>query len=64
MFTLNKSRIDAYNFLFGLQDSGICNMFEGGEHLERRFSFSKREAEAILLDWMENYESIKFAIEK
>jgi len=63
MFTLDVSRIAAYKFLFELQASGICNMFEGGAHLQRRFSFSKRDAEEILLDWMGNYDKIRNAID-
>lgn len=43
-------------FLEGLRRSGVTNMFGAVPYLMRAFDgLSKKEARAILIDWMKNY---------
>ena len=43
-------------FLEALRRSGVVNMFGAGPFLEAEFGLSGREARAVLLDWMKNYD--------
>ena len=49
-----------FNFLFRLQKSGKTNMFGAVPYLRQAFpTLTRQSAEAILLEWMENYEAIR-----
>lgn len=43
------------NFLNNLRNSGAVNMFGAGEFLMRTFNLDKREANKILIEWMESF---------
>lgn len=47
-----------FNFLFRLQKSGKTNMFGAVPFLREAFDLPRQSAEAILLEWMQNYEAI------
>lgn len=47
-----------FNFLFRLQKSGKTNMFGAVPFLREAFDLTRQSAEAILLEWMQNYEAI------
>ena len=42
-------------YLDGLRDSGVTNMFGGGEYISAAFGVSKAEARTILAYWMESF---------
>ena len=44
------------NYLDNLRDSGVINMFGAGEFLMSKFGLDKREANKILLEWMQTFE--------
>jgi len=45
-----------YDFLDGLRESGVTNMFGAAPYLQREFpELDSRQAREILLDWMENF---------
>lgn len=41
-----------YEYLDELRDSGVTNMFGAASYLEDAFGLTRKEAKAILLDWM------------
>ena len=43
-------------FLEKLRRSGVTNMYGAGPYLESAFGLSSREARAVLVDWMKNYD--------
>jgi hypothetical protein len=43
-------------YLDGLRESGVVNMFGAGEYLDRSFNLDRGEAKTILLYWMESFE--------
>ena len=44
------------NYLNNLRDSGVVNMFGAGEFLVATFGLNKRDANKLLLEWMESFE--------
>jgi hypothetical protein len=42
-------------FLDELRESGECNMFGAGPYLMDEFGLNKREASAVLIDWMGSF---------
>ena len=45
-----------YDFLDGLRESGITNMWGASAHLEDEFpELNKQEAKAVLLAWMDQF---------
>ena len=42
-------------YLDGLRESGVTNMFGAGAYLEKEFNLSQREARAILSYWMKTF---------
>ena len=42
-------------YLDGLRESGVVNMFGAGQYLQEAFGLEKREARAILKEWMKTY---------
>jgi len=63
-FNFDEKKIAYWKFLFELRDSGLCNMFESAEHLERNFQLSRTEAETIMVEWMENCGEIQEEMQK
>lgn len=57
-FVLDTSRIEYYQYLFGLQRSGICNMFESPIRLKSQYNMSESEANDIAFEWMDNYDHL------
>lgn len=57
---MNKQHNDQYwNFLEGLRQSGVTNMFGATPYLLEKFDElhgNKREAQKILMSWMQHYE--------
>ena len=45
-----------YDYLDDLRASGVTNMMGAGIYLQEDFDLSKKEARAILQDWMDTYE--------
>ena len=44
-----------FEYLNGLMESGITNMFGATPYLETQFGLNQEEARAILLDWMTSF---------
>ena len=42
-------------YLDKLRDSGVTNMFGGGTYLTQSFGLKKRDAQEILVYWMESF---------
>lgn len=42
-------------YLDGLRESGVTNMFGAGEYVERKFGLAKKASRAILMYWMESF---------
>ena len=42
-------------YLDGLRESGVTNMFGAGGYIEARFITGRNEARAILTYWMESF---------
>lgn len=48
-----------FSALEGIRQSGICNMFGASAPLVQCFpELTKRQADSILVYWMENYETL------
>lgn len=45
-----------FDYLDGLRESGIVNMFGAGQYLEVDFGISKAEARTILIKWMNTFD--------
>jgi len=46
---------EALEYLDGLRETGITNMYGAGEYLERKFDLTKGDARKILAHWMETF---------
>lgn len=47
-----------YRFLEALRIDGTTNMYGAGPYLQDKFGLSRSTANAILIDWMKNYDEI------
>jgi len=54
-----EEKLVVARFLVNLQDSGIVNMLNADDYIQKRFGFSKAKAEAYLFDYIDNYKSYK-----
>lgn len=45
-----------YLYLENLRRSGVVNMFGAVPYLQKAFDLGRKEASAILADWMDNYD--------
>lgn len=43
------------DYLIALRDSGVTNMLGAGPYLEDRFDLTRKEAIAILVEWIESF---------
>ena len=48
-----------FYFLDDLRESGACNMFGSGIYLQEMFGVNRREAKAIVLEWMKSFSERK-----
>ena len=46
---------DVYEFLDGVRESGVINMFGAGSFIQDEFLIHKRTAKACLMAWMETF---------
>ena len=46
---------EAFNFLLILRDSGVTNMFGAGPYIAQRFGVRTKEANRLLVAWMETF---------
>lgn len=53
MMTVEK--IEMFEYLDTLRESGVTNMFGAGAYLEQAFDIDRREAKNVLLEWMKTY---------
>lgn len=44
-----------YEYLDGLRESGVTNMFGASPYVQKEFGVSGKEAGAILSDWMKTF---------
>lgn len=58
------SRVDAFEFLDLLRESGVTNMFGAAPYLADEFGIGVREARPIVNDWMESFSRDKTAEER
>jgi hypothetical protein len=42
-------------FLDGLRESGVTNMFGAGSYLQEEFGLDRNEARQILIEWMASF---------
>ena len=49
----DEQRERYYQYLNDLRDGGRTNMFGAAPFLQRRFGLERRNAQAVLLEWME-----------
>jgi hypothetical protein len=49
----DEQRARYYQYLNDLRDSGRTNMFGAAPFLQQRFGLERRDAEAVLLEWMD-----------
>lgn len=52
--TIDKEEV--FEFLDNLRESGVTNMFGAAPYLEEAFNLPRKEARAILIEWMETFE--------
>lgn len=49
------SKVEVFEYLNELRDSGETNMFGAGAYLQVEFGFSRIEARKWLSEWMESF---------
>lgn len=50
----DKARV--FKFLDNLRESGITNMFGAAPYVELKFDLQRKEARALLIEWMETFD--------
>ena len=53
---LTRDDQEYFDFLIDLRDSGAINMFGAAPYLSDEFDLDKREAQQVLLAWMESFD--------
>jgi hypothetical protein len=53
MSDINKE--DVFMFLDDLRESGATNMFGAAPYIEEAFDVNRKDARALLLEWMSTY---------
>ena len=57
---LNQVQKKINTYLFSLQDSGVCNMFEASSYVITKFPYlTKKECRKAVAYWMKNYSALK-----
>ncbi len=59
-----KFDVKYYEYLDGLRESGVTNMFGARPYVQREFGVSSEEASAILSDWMKTFSQREESNEK
>ena len=54
----NEEWVVYYQYLEGLRQSGITNMFGASPYLAGTFNLHDAQATKILVSWMENYDEL------
>ena len=54
----NDEWIEYYQYLEGLRQSGITNMFGASPYLANAYALSEKVATNVLMSWMENYDAL------
>lgn len=54
----NEEWVEYYQYLEGLRQSGITNMFGAAPYLAEAYALSQGEASEVLVSWMENYDAL------
>jgi len=55
MKQLEEQKLEYFEYLDLLKESGETNMFGAANYLEDEFGLKKSEARQILLEWMKSY---------
>lgn len=50
---MNKQEV--FEYLDDLRESGQMNMFGAGPYVQRKFSRTRREAQALVVEWMTTF---------
>jgi len=58
-FSGNVSQAEVSNYLDGLRQSGVTNMFGAAPYVERDFGLSPKEAKEATVHWMRNFKREK-----
>lgn len=51
----DQQRVEYFEYLDALRDSGVTNMFGAAPYLQEEFGLDRSEARAVLSDWMKSY---------
>ena len=51
---MERPKQEIIDYLINLQNEGETNMLGAGPYLQYAFDLDRREAKAIVLDWMKN----------
>ena len=46
---------EVFEFLDELRESGAINMFGAGPYVEEQFGYDRRDARALVIEWMETF---------
>ncbi len=49
------TKVEVYEYLNNLRDSGITNMYGAAPYLQEVFGFEKKEARKWVGDWMRDF---------
>ena len=63
-YEVKKENIKYYKTLERIRRSGVCNMWGASPVLAKIANISEEEADAILLEWINNYNEIKNLIKE
>ena len=63
-YEVKKENIKYYKMLEVIRRSGVCNMWGASPVLAKMANISEEDAEAILLEWINNYNEIKNLIKE
>ena len=47
-----KNKDEIFEYLDNLRESGICNMFESPNHVQKEFGLDRYESRDIVKEWM------------
>lgn len=56
MSDMDLMKDDVFDYLDGLRESGVTNMFGAGPYLEKAFDLNKKEARFLLGEWMRTFD--------
>jgi len=51
----DKKDPEIFEYLNGLRESGVCNMFGAGPYVEAAFDYSKDDARDVVTRWMKQF---------